>query len=167
MQIFLDLDGVFADWGWGCQNLLGMNDVTIENYHQKDTSVSETYYSAIRKYQSNPNKRFWFDLPLMKDADVLWEFVVKYDPIFLTATGDNDLGAEQQKIDWVYSNYGLRSSIITVKRTVEKCDVAFPTNILIDDQLRALDNWKKNGGIGILHKDAVSTISELERVLTF
>lgn len=160
--IYCDLDGVFADWEWGVQNLLGLRHITIENYHVDKNIYSEIYYNSIKQYQQNPYKGFWQDLPLTSDALELWSFVSRYPNIFLSAVGLESFNAARQKINWVYSNFGLNSNIITVERTKEKYKYAAPNRILIDDQERALAGWIENGGIGVLHKNAKSTIETLK-----
>ena len=41
---------------------------------------------------------------------------------------------------------------------------AGPNCILIDDRDRNIEQWISSGGIGILHKDYDTTISELEKL---
>ena len=37
-------------------------------------------------------------------------------------------------------------------------------NVLIDDHSKNVDEWKKAGGIGILHKDIGTTIRQLQKL---
>ena len=43
-----------------------------------------------------------------------------------------------------------------------KYKFATKNSIIIDDTNSVIDDWNKAGGIGILHKDTISTIKKLE-----
>jgi len=46
----------------------------------------------------------------------------------------------------------------------DKQKEAAPNHILIDDRKSNIDEWRANGGIGILHTSAVSTIDALNKI---
>jgi hypothetical protein len=46
-----------------------------------------------------------------------------------------------------------------------KYKYATPDSIIIDDTKSVIDDWNKAGGIGILHRDTVSTIAMLKMYL--
>jgi len=49
----------------------------------------------------------------------------------------------------------------------EKEKYADKNSILIDDYTKNIDKWTEKGGIGILHKIAFQTISELTNILKY
>ena len=46
----------------------------------------------------------------------------------------------------------------------KKAEFAGPWNILVDDTLRVVENYRKAGGTAILHTDADKTIAELSKL---
>ena len=43
-----------------------------------------------------------------------------------------------------------------------KCQYAQPNTIIIDDTWSVIEDWRNHNGIAIWHKDAISTINQLE-----
>ena len=145
-KFYVDLDGVMA------------------NFNKKfDTSDNRTMWKYINSLYK-VNEPIWGDLELMYDADILWNYVKKYDPTFLTATGAQYLSyGGKEKKEWVKKHFGNYETIV-VERGVGKAKYASPKAILIDDTKKNIDAWNEAGGIGILHKDARTTIKQLEKL---
>jgi hypothetical protein len=152
-QLYLDLDGVFADFDAGVKLLSGR--------YPKEFKSSNQMWKCVKKDMEAGNK-FFGNLPKMKEADILWEHVKSYNPIFLTATGHTFPGEVAiQKKEWIRKYYGP-IQVITVEDGKEKAAYASPTAILIDDRMKAIGPWRDAGGIGILHTDVGTTIRELK-----
>ncbi len=153
MRIYIDMDGVLADFDRKRREVFGENPVD-----------DETAWDII--FKQHP---YWFlDLEPMWDIRELVEFLNPYDPIILTAIpkGNNHYRALAQKqawlINWIYW------PIICCQRRHKK-DYAreFPDApcILIDDSEQNIAEFKKAGGIGVLHTNANSTIKKLKVII--
>lgn len=154
-QLYLDLDGVFADFDTGVKLLSGL--------FPNDFESTNKMWKFIVKDMKAGNK-FFGNLPKMKDADILWEVVKHYDPIFLTATGHSfPEEVAKQKKEWIRKYYGA-IQVITVEDGKEKAKYASPDAILIDDRMKAIGPWRAAGGMGILHKNAIDTIEQLKQL---
>jgi hypothetical protein len=164
VKIFVDIDGVLADWNWGVHTLLGLSHINTQNYHIHKENYSNEYYDAVRRYQSTGGE-FWYDLIELPKTQMLWEFVSRYKHAIITAIGSRNFNAESQKRRWALRHLG-EELVYVVERTKEKYTFAEPRHILIDDQQRALDGWIEHGGLGILHQDVESTIEKLSELVT-
>jgi len=143
-KIYVDMDGVLADFVEGVNKLLDV-EYSDENY-KSDPEYRTKMWKAVAKY-SKEGGQLWAELNPMKDAKQLWSYVEKYNPEILTASGNPSFGAEAQKRQWVPWMIG-----------------ATPDSILIDDQPKSIKPWVAAGGIGILHTSAANTISELKKL---
>lgn len=152
MQLYLDCDGVLADFDRGASALLGMPP----RIYEKRKGLGAFWRELAR----HPD--FYGSLPLMSDAMTLFEAVRHLDPIILTGVPRGQW-ATPQKIRWAAEHFpGTR--IITVL-AVNKRDHARDGDILVDDQLRHAHLWEGAGGIFIHHHDAPSTIDKLRAVI--
>ena len=95
----------------------------------------------------------------------LWSKIKQLNPIILTSTGGgkNKETKIQNKSKQVTNILGLPiDRVIFVDRGSDKANYA-KGNILIDDSEDNINAWESAGGIGILHKDDTSTLSEMGR----
>lgn len=159
MKLFLDLDGVFADFQTGALSLL---NVDISNY-DNDKKVRNTFWF---EYEQNLHIRFYRNLPLLPDAMELWEYVKPHNPIFLSSCGRksnyDDIAA--QKTEWVYEKFGKVPIIVTLD-SKSKSVYADTDAILVDDRNVSIIPWVEKNGIGVHHKNARNTIKILKTLL--
>lgn len=150
-QIYLDLDGVFADFEEGFKNVSG--------YYPKEVA-KKTLWGTIHR-----TDHFFYNLPKIKESKKLWEIVEPTNPIFLTGLPSSTQGKED-KIRWVHKHYGDQFEVIVLPKK-DKRLYAKPNHILIDDTHSNINEWNADGGIGIFHeKDNFHrTISELKMIL--
>jgi len=155
--IMIDLDGVLADFEGKVTEILGrpMNSVP-----------KGSVWKAVQAY-NNQVAPFFESLPKMSDADKLVKFCVEnfMNVKILTATGYVPKDAAEQKKRWVLKNYGPTLPVKTVTSSEQKAMYANPKTILIDDRSKSIGPWESAGGIGILHKNADLTISELKKLI--
>lgn len=168
-KIFVDLDGVLADFVTGIekavQTVHGTSDFEYsENRNDNDKKYRNMIWEAIDKYHKNHNGQLWYELPLLDDAPTLWKFVSQYDPQILSATGDPKYNAGEQKRQWVNEKLGSNVKVNLVRRAGDKQQYADAKHILIDDKHKAIDPWKQSGGIGVLHTSATNTIAQLKKL---
>lgn len=148
MQLYLDCDGVLADFDRGAAELLGMPSRAYE----KRYGIAAFWREIAR----HPD--FYGTLPLMPDAMDLFEAVRHLDPIILTGLPRGKWAAPQ-KVRWAAQHFpGTR--IITCL-AVDKRDHANQGDILVDDQPKYAHLWEGAGGIFVHHRDARSTIARL------
>lgn len=150
MQLFVDLDGVLADFDRGYELAFGT---------RPDKTVDNVKWSLIEK---TPN--FYRDLPPMSDAHELWTFVAPRRPIILTGIPSSIQEAADNKTAWVRKNLGSEVEVRCC-RSAEKYLHAAPGDILIDDWEKYRSLWIAQGGAWITHTSAANTIIELKKLV--
>jgi hypothetical protein len=152
VQLYLDCDGVLADFDAGATALLGMRPRAYE----KRYGIAAFWREIAR----HPD--FYGTLPLMRDAPLLFEAVRHLDPIILTGLPRGQWAAPQ-KVRWAAEHFpGTR--IITVM-AVDKRNHAREGDVLVDDQLKHAHLWESAGGIFVHHRDAESTLARLREIM--
>lgn len=160
--VYCDLDGVLVDFRKGVANL-GFTIPPTDRINPQDDEM----WKAI---ESIGKDKFFADLDWMNDGKQLWEFITNnfINVKILTALGkadQKDKLTTKGKRMWLSRNIPMINNhdIIMVPNKHAKKHYAKPGYILIDDTNLCIDEWVKNGGIGLLHKSAVDTIRKLER----
>ena len=148
-QLYLDCDGVLADFDRGAQAILGMHPRAYEKRH----GIGRFW----AKLASAPD--FYFSLPLLPDAMRLYEAVKHLDPIILTGIPRGNWAADQ-KVRWAAQHFPGVRIITTMAR--DKRDHAKEGDVLVDDQLKHRHLWEEVGGVFVHHKDAETTIAALK-----
>jgi 5'(3')-deoxyribonucleotidase len=159
--IFLDMDGVVADFDSYVSNLLGRKigwdstqDLTDEEW-ERLASVDRLYYQ----------------FPLMPDATKLVAYVkslsTRFHVGFLTAVPRRSTipSAKDDKQAWVDKYFpGMKMDIGPYSHHKQKwCK---PGDILIDDRPSNIEQWTAVGGIAIYHTgDVNATIKRLNEVI--
>ena len=151
-EIYSDMDGVLADFGRMVYSLTG------RLYHDDD----------VPKYVATKN--FWLRIPPTRDFDIYWNYIKKYKPHILTAYPRWDVeGAKKGKAAWNRKYTKVPSEKFHVVARKNKQNYAYDAinnkpNVLIDDHLQNITEWKAAGGIGIFHTNALSTILQLKNL---
>jgi len=147
-QIYLDCDGVLADFDSGAEAVLGLPPkVFQERFGLK---------AFWKRLAGAPE--FFANLEPLPDARELFEAVRAYDPIILTGL---PLGrwAEPQKRAWAKRHFpGVE--VITTSAALKR-EHCHPGDALVDDRDRYRHLWEEAGGVFIHHKDARSSIAAL------
>jgi hypothetical protein len=148
-QIFLDCDGVLADFDRGAETILGLAPNAFEAQHG-----SAAFW---RKLASADN--FFDSLEPMADADELYAAVRHKAPIILTGL---PLGkwAEPQKRRWAERHFPGVPVITTLAAL--KHEHRHPGDVLVDDRDKHRHLWEANGGVFIHHRSARASIAELK-----
>lgn len=148
-QIFVDMDGVLADFDSGYESVFGL---------RPSIHADNVDWELVRQH-----KDFYLNLPPMSDAFDLWRFIAPHAPIILTGVPRSVDEAAENKTAWVRRMFG--DVEVRCCRSSEKCLHASPGDILIDDWEKYRKKWEKAGGIWITHQNAIETIATLERIL--
>ena len=144
-RIYIDLDGVLADFFSEWKNITGRNWWELDNN-----------LIAIQKIRDEKN--FWLKLPLLSNSlkllKILKDNYQSYN--ILSSPLQNDQKCIVQKKQWVKNMlkfYPPHKVIISSKKEKYATDTLGLPNVLIDDFGVNIKKWKNNGGIGIKHKD--------------
>ncbi|GAB3552173.1 hypothetical protein GCM10027343_37340 [Noviherbaspirillum agri] len=150
LQIYLDLDGVFADFDARVKHLTGKHPHQLDRAH---------LWKMV-----NADKRFFAELELIEGCMLLWEATKDLEPIFLTGAPSSRVFQEQKR-EWVSRIFGQEFVVHVVPRKLKQ-DFSGPHKVLIDDTPENIEQWIARGGHGILHKgDHASTVHALQELL--
>ncbi|HWX47861.1 MAG TPA: hypothetical protein VNZ61_07400 [Roseomonas sp.] len=146
--LFLDLDGVLADFDRGVKAVTGKRP--------EELSV-KAMWSALAQAP-----RFFETLEFMADAEALWRFCAPHRPTILTGL---PLGAwaPEQKRRWVARMLGADVPVITCMSR-EKPRWSGPGCVLVDDRVSTREGWERKGGTFIHHLSAHRSIAALRRL---
>lgn len=168
-KVFVDMDGVIADFDKLAKTLLGV-DNTLARFDM-DPKMKKELWKKVKEYEQTGG-HMWRDLEPMPDAKLLWNFLEQLHrdglteyPQILSATGQPHFGAEQQKREWIRKHFGSHIKVNLTETAAQKSQFACSSCILIDDRPKAIDPWTAAGGIGILHTSAKNTIEQLKKIL--
>lgn len=158
MRVYLDLDGVLADFYGTARRLLKRAYSELP---------PEEAWGILGK---TPN--LFLNLPLLPDARALWEGVereVGRPNMRVLTASPRDTGylfsAPMDKRAWVHRHFDGQCEVHVVLGSAKKAAYAEPHAILIDDQARNIHDWEAAGGIGIHHRDAESSLKTLQEIL--
>lgn len=150
-KLFLDADGVLADFDAGVLALLGTN---------YDAFVKRRGVGAFwRELARAPD--FYATLPEMPGARKLFEAVEHLKPTILTGL---PLGkwAAPQKVKWAAEHFPGVPIITCMAR--DKHRHMDPGDVLVDDRERHREAYEAHGVIFIHHKNAADSIRKLGAV---
>ena len=148
-RLFLDCDGVLADFDTGFQNAFGVSSSFYEDHHG-----TKAFWRAIRL-----ELNFFGTLPLMPGAMELYDAVKPVRPIFLTGCPFGNW-AEHQKLGWRNKLFTGVPMVTCLSRN--KRDYCQPGDVLVDDLEKYRHLWEEAGGTFILHTSAESSIEQLK-----
>ena len=148
-RLYLDCDGVLADFDAGFEEKFETNSQEYE-----DTHGTKAFWSAIR-HELN----FFGTLPLMAGALELYSAVKHLRPIILTGCPFGNW-AEHQKFGWRDKHFPGVPMITCLSRN--KRSFCQPGDILVDDLEKYQHLWEEAGGTFVLHTSAESTIAQLK-----
>jgi hypothetical protein len=160
-KVYLDMDGVLADFDQRFRDLSGMEPRDFENKYGK-----KAFWNLI----DEENKiKFWVGIPVMPGAADLVDAVKDYNYELLTspsAKKQSYLG----KILWVKNHTGSvfpSKPRINFKKAKEKHLVKpqlAKTDILIDDREDTIGRWNAAGGTGIVYKNISQVLNDLGKL---
>jgi 5'(3')-deoxyribonucleotidase len=154
-HIFLDCDGVLADFDALASTIFGMPPGEYEAQNG-----AKAFWREIRHYrQPETDNGFFRSLPLMPDAMDLFNAVRHLNPTILTGCPFGDW-APQQKLDWAAEKFpGTKMITCMARSKIEHLEQ--PGDILVDDKTKYQAIWEEGGGVFVLHTDAKSSIEKL------
>lgn len=149
-MIFCDMDGVLVDFDESFKAKYGAYPYLIPK---------EQLWKIVN---STPN--YWVNLPEQKDAQILIRFLEKHGFEILTGLPHDGFDkANVEKRQWIKEHIGPYIKI-NCCLSKDKQNYIKDKDILIDDREPNIERWIEHGGIGILHKSAEDTISQLQQL---
>ena len=156
-KVYLDMDGVLADFDKRFTDLSGMSPEAFESKYGRNK-----FWDFI---DEEHKVKFWVGIEPMPGASDLVNAVKKYNYELLTspsAKKQSYLG----KILWVRNNSSLLGGKprINFKKASEKHEVKpqlSKTDILIDDRADTIERWNAAGGTGIVYRNISQVLNDL------
>jgi FMN phosphatase YigB (HAD superfamily) len=155
--VYFDMDGVLADWEGMYKKHFGPKDPwTIPD--------SELWPNVISI------KDFWTKLSLMKDSVKIWDYAQSHpnaEVKILSGYSTHDARSQKGKKAWLKNHSkDLKGKYdIHLVRAKDKKTYADENSVLIDDLIGNVEGFEKNGGTGILFKNAKQALKELKKFL--
>ncbi len=155
IQIYCDMDGVLSDFDKQVE-ILGL---------ERGTFMNDEFWSNVVSH----NYKFWNTMPMMPGAQELWTFIHPLEPLVLSAPLDWEGESVcnecvKAKRDWLKQHISSQAAMQAIIAS-DKTSYLQPGDILIDDMEKNIISWQQAGGVGVLHKDSQSTISQLQKIL--
>ena len=148
-KIYVDMDGVLADFftAWG--ELMGVDDWrNIDKKHDIN--------DALQKIRDTDN--FWLNIPVTANAKKLLDLIkdVKGSYSICSSPLPGDKNSEPHKKQWIKKHlvsFPPEEIIITHNKPQYATQPDGTPNILIDDYGKNIQSWEAAGGVGFKHKD--------------
>ena len=156
--IYSDMDGVITDFD------KRFMDYTEKKFQKRIPPAQyeiENGKEAFWDFITKEGVKFWVGMDWMPDGKTYWNYIKKYNPILLSAPSREESSKLGKRL-WVKKNLPGTKLILAYAKDKQK--EAAPNHILIDDRKSNIDEWRANGGIGILHTSAASTIEALHKI---
>lgn len=151
MKLYLDMDGVLADFMVGVCGWLGVRNPyqpaaiagALGNWDTPELlgMEEEEFFEPCLKFD------FWANLPRTREAGDIMELTADFGPTILsTPSGDfvSCKGGKERWLDKHFGEYDIDLITTTNKAMYAKC------NVLIDDNERNCKEWMANGGRAFL-----------------
>ena len=163
VMVYLDMDGVLADFDRGVRELCGMEPQSQNG--KRSAKLDDAMWDAIRK-----TEHFYDRLAPMPGAEEMFGRIYrKYGEQceILTGVPKPERGivtAVEDKKAWMKRELSdtVRVNIVLRKQKLDYCKG--PESVLIDDMEKTIRAWREAGGTGILHVSAGETLKELEKL---
>ena len=151
-KLFLDCDGVLADFDAGATAVLGLPPREFEARHGRK--------EFWRRIAGHPD--YFARLPLMPDARELWAAVEHLHPVILTGVPFGDWAAPQ-KMRWAAEHFPGARMITTMARAKRE-HMEAPGDVLVDDTLKYRPLWEEAGGVFVHHRSARESLEALREL---
>ena len=150
-RLFLDADGVLADFDAGVKRLLGSTTAQFEARHGR-----REFWQRITKAPD-----FYGTLPPMADARRLFDAVEHLKPTILTGLPLGNWAASQ-KVKWAAEHFPGVPIITCMAR--DKHKHMEPGDVLVDDRENHRASYEREGVVFIHHKSAEDSLRQLARI---
>jgi len=150
-RLFLDADGVLADFDLGVRRLLGMRPKEFIAKHGR-----VTFWKRLAKAGN-----FYGSLPEMPDARLLFDAVKHLQPTILTGLPMGNWAAAQ-KVEWAAEHFPGLPIITCMAR--DKHKHMHPGDVLVDDREKHRQAYEAAGVVFIHHRKAEDSLRLLAKI---
>jgi 5'(3')-deoxyribonucleotidase len=150
-RLFLDADGVLADFDLSARGLLGMRSKEYIDKHGRGM-----FWKRLAQAPS-----FYGDLPEMPDARVLFDAVKHLKPTILTGLPAGNWAAPQ-KVEWAAEHFPGVPIITCMAR--DKHLHMHPGDVLVDDREKHRAEYEAAGVVFVHHKNAEDSLRQLAKI---
>ncbi|AGS80930.1 hypothetical protein [Caulobacter phage Cr30] len=150
-QLWLDCDGVLANFDKRATEIFGMNPREFEKLNGSK-AFWDTLYAT---------KDLFYSLEPMEDAFELYDAVKHLRPIILTGC-PRGTWAYGQKFRWRDKHFPGVPMVCT--KSEFKSHYCHPGDVLVDDWTRYKTNWENAGGTFVVHTSAEESIRQLKDI---
>lgn len=166
-RIYCDMDGVLVDLLAGVAMIDDLPAAQITKF-RNDNPAFDAYITGRKKHYDENHPHLFLNLPWMRDGKQLWAYITKFDPWILSAHTRNwQPNCKADKLKWIHRHLKPPPSVTHLVLRADKRKHATTNgtaNVLIDDYPPNIQQWKQDGGIGILHVSAARTIAQLKKL---
>ena len=162
--VYLDMDGVLADFFGGVEFLYGVE-------HWKELTNDKTKDLKKQVIDRITGTDFFAVLPKFPTADTLIDMVKKFTGGRFSINtsplrGDHENSAKYKKV-WISNNIEQPDEIIVTgrKESYAKNKASGTPNILIDDRPVNIQKWQAAGGYGILYQANRDSLEKVKKGL--
>jgi hypothetical protein len=152
VTLYCDMDGVVADFERGYEIMFGEKAPA----RTAPKPERDRMWKNVRSVGN-----FFLSLPLIPDAQVLWEYIKNYNPTFLTGIDASVDPCENDKRSWIINHFGSHVPVICCEAS-EKARWCNPGDTIIDDLAKHRQKWLDKGGRWVLHTSATDSILQLK-----
>ncbi len=137
-MIYIDMDGVVADFDQGIVDVFG------EAYSNKN---ADKFWKSVcveaEVFRKMP--------PIQEGVEMVNEIRGEHPICFLTSTGGlpHHIDIAKQKLDWLHKHDMGQHPVAFCMNTQGKAQYAHPGAILIDDRVKVCTTWSVAGGTPI------------------
>jgi deoxypyrimidine-specific 5' nucleotidase type C protein (NT5C) len=150
-RLFLDCDGVLADFDAGARRLLGLSPKEFIARNGRGT-----FWKRLAAA-----KNFYGSLPEMSDARCLFDAVKHLEPTILTGLPVGTWAAPQ-KVQWAAEHFP-RVPIVTCM-AADKHKHMHPGDVLVDDREKHRAAYEAAGVVFVHHKNAEDSLRKLAKI---
>jgi hypothetical protein len=150
-RLFLDADGVLADFDEGARRLLGMYPLQYEAKRGRGA-----FWRELAKAKS-----FYGTLPEMADARLLFNAVKHLKPTILTGLPLGNWAAPQ-KVRWAAEHFPGVPIITCMAR--DKHKHMRPGDVLVDDRENHRAAYETAGVVFVHHENANDSLRQLAKI---
>ena len=162
--VYIDMDGVIADFFGGVEKLYGVGhwkelnaDNKLDLKQEVINRISGTdFFATLPKFESSS------ELISMVKEFTGGNFSINTSPL----RGDNENSAKYKKL-WIQNNIEQPDEIIITgrKESYAKDKASGTPNILIDDRPVNIQRWQGAGGYGILYQANRDSLTKVKQAL--